>query len=156
MIRDCRDMGFRMFSFQPAAFIGNTNRWKHDYREFSTDEVWRQIEAGAGARLHWNAFQIGDPRCNRTAYGAYCGDRYVRAARRGRPARRRVRSTTSSRRSAGMDFVAPRRAGAARWCAGWRATRGRCGAALGWARRFAARAGGLARCCATARARSPT
>src|SRR3954447_19794380 len=27
VIRDCRDMGFRMFSFQPAAFIGNTNRW---------------------------------------------------------------------------------------------------------------------------------
>ena len=24
VIRDCRDMGFRMFSFQPAAFIGNT------------------------------------------------------------------------------------------------------------------------------------
>ena len=23
VVRDCRDMGFRMFSFQPAAFMGN-------------------------------------------------------------------------------------------------------------------------------------
>src|SRR5829696_6108384 len=31
VIGDCRDMGFRMFSFQPAAFIGNESRWKDDY-----------------------------------------------------------------------------------------------------------------------------
>ncbi|HEV7844854.1 MAG TPA: hypothetical protein VGO83_01240, partial [Thermoleophilaceae bacterium] len=29
VVRSCRDMGFRMFSFQPAAFIGNASRWKH-------------------------------------------------------------------------------------------------------------------------------
>src|SRR4051812_21896719 len=50
VIRDCRDMGFRMFSFQPAAFIGNTNRWKHDYHDMSQDAVWAEIEAGARAR----------------------------------------------------------------------------------------------------------
>ncbi len=42
VIRDCRGYGFRMFSFQPAAFIGNSARWKDDYREFSDDEVWKQ------------------------------------------------------------------------------------------------------------------
>ena len=76
LVRDCRDMGFRMFSFQPAAFIGNEARWKDAYRAFSTDEVWRRIEEGAGARLHYNAEQVGDVRCNRTAHGIYVGDRY--------------------------------------------------------------------------------
>jgi hypothetical protein len=76
VVRDCRHMGFRMFSFQPAAFIGNEARWKDRYREFSTDEVWRRIEEGVGARLHYNAEQVGDVRCNRTAHGVYAGDRY--------------------------------------------------------------------------------
>jgi len=76
LVRDCRQMGFRMFSFQPAAFIGNQARWKDSYREFSTDEVWKRIEEGVGARLHFNAEQVGDVRCNRTAHGIYVGDRY--------------------------------------------------------------------------------
>jgi len=76
VIRDCRDMGFRMFSFQPAAFVGNTARWKDDFRRFTGDDVWAQIEAGAGGRLHPDALQIGDRRCNRTAYGGYTGERY--------------------------------------------------------------------------------
>ena len=76
VIATCRDFGFRMFSFQPAAFIGNPSRWKDAYRSFSTDEVWREIERGAGGRLHADALQIGDVRCNRTAYGGYVGDRY--------------------------------------------------------------------------------
>jgi len=76
LVRDCRGMGFRMFSFQPAAFIGNQARWKDSYREFSTDEVWKRIEEGVGARLHYNAEQVGDVRCNRTAHGIYVGDRY--------------------------------------------------------------------------------
>jgi hypothetical protein len=77
LVRDCRDMGFRMFSFQPAAFIGNEARWKEAYRELSGDEVWRRIEEGVGARLHYNAEQVGDVRCNRTAHGIYVRDRYV-------------------------------------------------------------------------------
>jgi hypothetical protein len=76
VIRACRTMGFRMLSFQPAAYIGNAARWKESYRQFSTDEVWRRIEAGAGARLHFNAEQVGDVRCNRTAHGLYAGERY--------------------------------------------------------------------------------
>jgi hypothetical protein len=76
LVRDCRHMGFRMFSFQPAAFIGNPSRWKGPYRELSSDEVWKRIEEGVGARLHPNAEQVGDVRCNRTAHGIYVGDRY--------------------------------------------------------------------------------
>jgi hypothetical protein len=76
LVRDCRHMGFRMFSFQPAAFIGNQSRWKDSYRDLSTDEVWRRIEEGVGARLHYNAEHVGDVRCNRTAHGIYVGDRY--------------------------------------------------------------------------------
>jgi hypothetical protein len=76
LVRDCRHMGFRMFSFQPAAYIGNRARWKDSYRAFSADEVWARIEQGVGARLHPNAEQVGDMRCNRTAHGIYVGDRY--------------------------------------------------------------------------------
>jgi hypothetical protein len=76
LVRDCRGMGFRMFSFQPAAFIGNQARWKDAYRDVCGDEVWRRIEEGAGGRLHFNAEQLGDVRCNRTAHGVYVGDRY--------------------------------------------------------------------------------
>ena len=77
VLEECRDYGFRMFSFQPAALVGNRARWKEDYRSFSTDAVWARIEQGAGGRLHDDALHIGDKRCNRTAYGFYVGDRYV-------------------------------------------------------------------------------
>ena len=52
VLQATRDMGFRMFSFQPAAYIGNEARWRDDLRAFDTDAVWRRIEQGAGARLH--------------------------------------------------------------------------------------------------------
>ena len=76
VVRACRFMGFRMFSFQPAAFVGNRNRWKDDYHQVTGDAVWREIERGAGGRLVYRTFQIGDERCNRTAYGVYVGERY--------------------------------------------------------------------------------
>ena len=69
VIRDCRHMGFRMFSFQPAAFVGDERRWKDDYRRLDADTVWAQIERGAGTRLPWRAIQVGDARCNRVAWG---------------------------------------------------------------------------------------
>jgi hypothetical protein len=77
VLRTAREMGFRMFSFQPAAYIGNEARWKEDLRAFSSDDVWRRIEQGAGARLHFNAEQVGDVRCNRTAHGLHVGARYA-------------------------------------------------------------------------------
>ncbi|MGD9570901.1 MAG: radical SAM domain-containing protein [Thermoleophilia bacterium] len=76
VVRRNRDAGFRLFSFQPAAYVGNAARWTDGYRGIDPDEVWRRIEEGAGARLHHGALQYGDPRCNRTAYGGFAGDRY--------------------------------------------------------------------------------
>jgi len=77
VLQAARAMGFRMFSFQPAAYIGNEARWKDDYGAFDTDAVWRRIEQGVGGRLHPNAEQVGDVRCNRTAHGLHVGDRYA-------------------------------------------------------------------------------
>ena len=74
VIARCHAMGFNMFSFQPAAFIGDDRRWKEDFRSLGPDEVWAQIEAGAGTRLPYKVFQVGDERCNRTAWGFYLGD----------------------------------------------------------------------------------
>ena len=74
VIRACRHDGFGMFSFQPAAFVGDQRRWHDDYTQAGGDAVWAQIEAGAGTRLPWRALQVGDERCNRTAYGFYVGD----------------------------------------------------------------------------------
>lgn len=74
VVRECRRYGFGMFSFQPAAFLGDERRWRDDYARMSGDTVWAQVEAGAGARLPWRALQVGDERCNRTAYGFYVGD----------------------------------------------------------------------------------
>lgn len=138
VVGSSRDLGFRMFSFQPAAFIGNTSRWKHAYRDFSGDDVWREIERGTGGHLAWNAFQIGDPRCNRTAYGVYVGDRYHPLLDDRDRSDLRVRDAFFAT-FGGMDFEAPHLAPRlARAFAGHPQ-----GALLGadWMRRFVARAG---------------
>jgi hypothetical protein len=80
VIRDCRHMGFQMFSFQPAAFVGDQRRWRENYRQFSDNDVWAEIERGAGTRLSWRAIRLGDERCNRTAFGFYVGDNWVAVA----------------------------------------------------------------------------
>ena len=51
VVRDCHAMGFGMFSFQPAAFVGDDRRWHEDYGQAGMDEVWAEIERGAGTRL---------------------------------------------------------------------------------------------------------
>jgi hypothetical protein len=143
VIRSCRDMGFRMFSFQPAAFIGNQSRWKHSYHELSHDSVWAEIESGAGARLPYGVFQFGDQRCNRTAYGAVVGDRWLPFLDDRVPADMRVRESFFQT-FGGMDFDVPG------WVLGARLARafGRHPRALahaaGWAARFVRRAGGPA------------
>ncbi|UGY91227.1 radical SAM domain-containing protein [Streptomyces gobiensis] len=76
VIRDSRDLGFGMFSFQPAAFLGDERRWKEEYRQATPDAVWAEVERGAGTRLDYNVFHNGDVRCNRSAYGFYVGDRW--------------------------------------------------------------------------------
>lgn len=77
VVRECRHMGYGMFSLQPAAFVGDERRWREDYRDVTGDPVWAQIEAGVGARLNYRVFEHGDVRCNRAAYGFWCGDRWL-------------------------------------------------------------------------------
>jgi len=76
VVRGCRGMGYGMFSFQPAAFIGDERRWHEDYRDVTGDQVWAQIERGVGTTLDYHLFEHGDVRCNRVAYGFWAGDRW--------------------------------------------------------------------------------
>jgi len=142
VVRDCRDMGFRMFSFQPAAFIGNRNRWKEDLRAFTTDALWEEIERGAGARLHWRALQIGDERCNRTAYGGYVGDRYVPLLDEDDPRDARWLADFIAA-FGGMDFAASPGILAARLARAFARHPRALPSLAGWAARAAGRAGGV-------------
>ena len=108
VVRECRDMGFRVFSFQPAAFIGNANRWKDSYREVTSDAVWAEVERGVGSRLPYKVVQVGDERCNRTAYGAYVGARWVPLLDDRCPADLHVRDRIYDV-FGGMDFQVPGR-----------------------------------------------
>ncbi|WP_415949126.1 TIGR04283 family arsenosugar biosynthesis glycosyltransferase [Streptomyces sp. KLOTTS4A1] len=76
VIRANHAAGYGMFSFQPAAFLGDERRWKERYREATPDAVWAEIERGAGTRLDHDVFHNGDVRCNRTAYGFYVGEHW--------------------------------------------------------------------------------
>jgi len=76
VIQRSRQLGFGMLSFQPAAFIGDDRRWRDDYASLEPDRVWAKIEEGAGSRLPYEVFQVGDTRCNRTAWGFYVGDQW--------------------------------------------------------------------------------
>lgn len=76
VVSHCGRMGFGLFSFQPAARVGDPRRWRDHDGQVTSDQVWRQIERGAGVRLPYRALQHGDERCNRTTYGFYVGDRY--------------------------------------------------------------------------------
>lgn len=77
VIRASRHQGWRMFSFQPAAYVGSEVRWREGFRTITDDDVWTQIELGAGRPLPYRVLQFGDTRCNRTSWGAFVGDRYV-------------------------------------------------------------------------------
>ncbi|MDQ4034202.1 MAG: radical SAM protein [Actinomycetota bacterium] len=73
LVRDCHPMGFGMFSFQPAAFVGDDRRWHEDYEQVGMDQVWQEIEKGVGTTLDYTVIQHGDLRCNRAAYGFFVG-----------------------------------------------------------------------------------
>lgn len=77
VVRVCREAGYRMCSFQPAAFVGNQRRWDGEYRALTDDDVWAEVERGAGGRLPYRAFQVGDLRCNRVTWGLWRRDHYV-------------------------------------------------------------------------------
>jgi hypothetical protein len=140
VIRDCRDMGFRMFSFQPAAFVGNVNRWKEEYRSFSGDDVWREIERGAGARIPFRSLQIGDERCNRTGYGILVGSRWVPLLDDRVPGDHAARDTFFGT-FGGMDFVAPGPVLAGRVARAFARRPGAVVTGARWAGRLARRAG---------------
>jgi hypothetical protein len=73
LVRDCHAMGFGMFSFQPAAFVGDDRRWHEDYEQVGMDQVWQEIEKGVGTTLDYTVIQHDDLRCNRAAYGFFVG-----------------------------------------------------------------------------------
>ena len=135
-------MGFRMFSFQPAAAVGNTNRWKDDYDAVTQDRVWEEIERGVGSRVPYKVIQVGDERCNRTGYGAYVGDRWVPLLDD------RCAADLTARDAfvdafGGMDFVAPRSILAARLARALAPRPGALVTGARWAGRFVRRAGGV-------------
>jgi hypothetical protein len=76
VVRSCMGMRFGMLSFQPAARVGNPARWKERF-DVGIDAVWREIERAVGTRLPWEHLQMGDPRCNRSAYGVLAGGRWT-------------------------------------------------------------------------------
>uniref|UniRef100_A0A7S0BLU1 Uncharacterized protein n=1 Tax=Rhodosorus marinus TaxID=101924 RepID=A0A7S0BLU1_9RHOD len=72
VLEDNLTAGFRLFSFQPAAFQGDNRRWTADYRKVAEndgEDVWKEIEKGVGARLPYKVLQMGDSRCNRQCIG---------------------------------------------------------------------------------------
>lgn len=77
VVSACKAMGFRMFSFQPAAYVGDDRRWRDGFREVTPDAVWAEVERGIGARLPHLAVQVGDERCTRTVWGLLAGERWV-------------------------------------------------------------------------------
>ncbi len=106
VIRECRDLpspGFGLFSFQPAAFVGDDRRWHETYGDTTGDDVWAQIEAGVGTRLPYAVMQTGDVRCNRTTYGFFVGPDYFPYLQDEDPRDLRVRDLFY-RRFGGMSF----------------------------------------------------
>jgi hypothetical protein len=77
VVAEVSAMGYSMLSFQPAAHLGDERRWKGDYRTVGMDDVWARLEEGLGQPVAWQAVQLGDPRCNRTAFGFRVGDVWV-------------------------------------------------------------------------------
>jgi len=91
MLADCKGMGFRMFSFQPAAYVGNEHRWEEGFREVTDDLVWAEIERGVGRSVPFGMIQFGDVRCNRTSWGVLVGDSFVPVLEEGDPLDERAR-----------------------------------------------------------------
>jgi len=142
VVRACKTMGFRLISFQPAAAIGNPKRWKEDYRSVTIDAVWREMERGVGTRLVWQHLQVGDTRCNRTAYGLRVGAAWHPAVT-DHPRDLRVRDAylTTFR---GIDLGGPQPLTTIRVLRALARRPGAITLALGWAARLARRAGVLA------------
>ncbi len=77
VVRAVRGMGYQLMSFQPAALVGDERRWPSGRQGVTIEDVWAQLERGMGQPLAWQALSVGDPRCNRTAFGFVVGERWV-------------------------------------------------------------------------------
>ncbi len=64
------DTNFRMLSFQPAS---ETGARRVVGESVNGDDVWREIERGAGVRLPYRLFTMGHPSCNRVCFCARFG-----------------------------------------------------------------------------------
>lgn len=139
-VRVCLAMPFGTLSFQPAAYVGNPRRWREDFSAVTIDDVWEQLEAGARTPLPWRHLQMGDPRCNRSAYGVFAGGRWTALLDDEDPRDLRTRDRFLCS-FGGMDFDRPR------WAVAGAVTRvlvrhpSTAPQALRWAVRFARRAG---------------
>ncbi len=107
VVRVCRELGYRMCSFQPAAMVGDERRWGAGYRTLTDDAVWAEAERGAGQRLPYKALQVGDLRCNRVTYGLWAGDRYVPLLDDTDPRDLRARDVFLSRLPGNLLFAPP-------------------------------------------------
>ncbi len=138
--RTLLDSGFGMLSFQPAAHVGNPARWKENYAPVTIDRVWNELEQAVGRRLPWQHLQMGDARCNRSAYGIVATGQWHPILDDRDPRDLRVRDRFLDV-FGGMDFDRPRPALIA---AVTRVAASRpdvIAAAVGWAARFVRRVG---------------
>jgi hypothetical protein len=141
VVRANAHAGFGLFSFQPAAFLGDDRRWHEAYRDATPDAVWAELERGVGRHLDFHVLQNGDTRCNRTAYGFYVGSTWQPLLDGADPRDLRVRDTFF-RRLGHIAFTgAP--AGLVAAQVGWVALRhpGTLATALGWLARALRRVG---------------
>jgi len=107
VVRVCRELGYRMCSFQPAAMVGDQRRWDEGYRTLTDDAVWAEAERGAGTRLPYKALQVGDLRCNRVTYGVWAADRYVPLLDDADPRDLRARDVFLARLPGNLLFAPP-------------------------------------------------
>lgn len=106
VIRGSVRAGYSMFSFQPAAYVGNEARWQDGFEMLDPDVIWGLIEEGAGSPLPYLGIQTGDVRCNRTAFGFYLGDTWYPVMDPDDPADVRARDLFY-RHLGGVHFNAP-------------------------------------------------
>ena len=147
VVSHCRDQGWRLFSFQPAAYVGNPTRWKTDYRSVTSSAVWSEVERGAnsvlpGGRLPYEGLRFGDLRCNRVTWGAYCDGRYVPIVDDKLPADMEA-ATKALAAFPGSMVLQNKVAGSVRIARSIAATPSVVPTAARWAWRFSKRAGGL-------------
>ena len=142
VVATCWDQGWQMFSFQPAAYIGNENRWREGFRELTSDLVWGEVEAGVGTRLPYEALHVGDTRCTRSTWGAWFDDRYVPVVDDRDPADRQMVATALEAFPGNM-ILNDKLTAAVRIGRSAAASPKVIPEAASWAKRFIGRAGGL-------------